>query len=32
MAIIYKAVDQKIIIDENANGLLPLLNIPAINK
>ena len=32
MATIYKAVDQKIIIDENANGLLPLLNIPAINK
>ena len=32
MATIYQAVDQKIIIDENANGLLPLLNIPAINK
>jgi membrane protease subunit HflK len=32
MATIYKAVDQKIIIDENANGLLPLLNIPTINK
>ena len=32
MATIYQAVDQKIIIDENANGLLPLLNIPAKDK
>ena len=32
MTTIYQAVDQKIIIDENANGLLPLLNIPAKDK
>ena len=32
MTAIYQAVDQKIIIDENANGLLPLLNIPAKDK